>query len=126
MHVDLSSAADGLAHSIRIVADTKEKMREFLIKEINDKKAELLKNKALHHDLTDSENLFSLVVAANEMQGPDGLTDEELVGNFFVYLLAGVCAECNDFVPSVLTVLAALDYCWDVGRYFCSAGLASR
>ena len=44
-----------------------------------------------------NRNLFTRVVLASEDEGPKGLSDEEITGNLFIYLLAGV-----NMLPSLI------------------------
>lgn len=63
-------------------------LERFLNLEIAAKKRELALEK--DSDAQDDKNLFSRVVLASESEGSAGLSHEEIRGNVFIYLFAGV------------------------------------
>lgn len=78
-------------HSLRKIYVAFEEFQSFLRSEVGLKKAELAKSKQFHHETTaSSRNLFSRMVLASEEEGLRGLRHDELIGNLFVYLFAGV------------------------------------
>ena len=66
-------------------------MQHFLNLEVNLKKAELARDNQLSEPITNANrNLFTRIVMASEEEGPKGLSQDELIGNLFIYLFAGV------------------------------------
>lgn len=66
-------------------------MERFLNLEVTNKKEELSRDKQLHEEITAANrNLFTRVVTASEQEGPKGLSHQEIIGNLFIYLFAGV------------------------------------
>ena len=68
-----------------------EELERFLNTEIEAKERKLTLEKDDEKGVsTTSKNLFSRVVLASQLDGPLGLTKDEIRGNLFIYLFAGV------------------------------------
>lgn len=66
-------------------------LQQFLGNEVNRKKAELAEIKQLGQgDKSVKRNLFTRVVMASESDDFKGLDQNEIIGNLFIYLFAGV------------------------------------
>lgn len=59
---------------------------------MSSKRAELIKEKELDELDTSNKNLFTRVVMSSLQEGTKGLDDDEIIGNLFIYLFAGVSA----------------------------------
>ncbi|KAJ3555774.1 hypothetical protein NM688_g2393 [Phlebia brevispora] len=64
-------------------------LESFLNAEVSSKKAELYHEKMLNMLDTSNKNLFTRVVLSSMVEGPKGLSDDEIIGNLFIYLFAG-------------------------------------
>ena len=71
-------------------------LERFLNQEIATKKQELSIEK--DPDARDNKNLFSRVVLASQLEGSAGLSHEEIRGNVFIYLFAGVSSLARSFI----------------------------
>ena len=74
--------------SVRDLEHSFREMRRFLDVEIEAKRKELELEKG--HNSAESRNLFSRIVLASQTEGAAGLSHDDIRGNLFIYLFAGV------------------------------------
>lgn len=96
LNVKLTSLTD---HSLREADHAFSELERFLNAEITAKERELALEKDGEMGVsTTSKNLFSRVVLASQLDGPGGLTRDEIRGNLFIYLFAGVCPASTPLI----------------------------
>ena len=77
-------------YSIRQIDRSFTDLQNFLKDEVASKKAELAVQKSSGALDMQNKNLFTRVVMSSLQEGSKGLNDDDIIGNLFTYLFAGV------------------------------------